>query len=83
MDRPANKSVSGFKAIKESLEKEKKQLKANALRGRSPHNANSLSRSKFNASTVSKKRTNTIFDKPPNAAVKLKKYDGTVVSTSY
>ena len=80
LEKPSKKSLSGFKAIKESIEKEKKDLKPRA-RGKSP--INSMSKTKFNASTVSKIDTNSIFAKPPNPNVRPKRYEGTVVSPLY
>ncbi len=50
-------------------------------RGKSP--INSMSRTKFNASTVSKIQTNSIFAKPPNPHVKAKQYQGTFVNPNY
>jgi len=54
-------------------------MKVNPSRGKSPHNVSSLSRSKFDASTVSKINKNSIFSNPPNPRVGQKKYDGTLV----
>jgi hypothetical protein len=42
-----------------------------------------MSKSKFNASTVSKIQTNSIFAKPPNTNVKSKRYEGVFVSSNY
>ena len=58
-------------------------MKANPVRGKSPHNVSSLSRSKFDASTVSKVKTNSIFAKPPNPSVMPKKYEGNIVTSCH
>jgi hypothetical protein len=42
-----------------------------------------MSRTKFNASTVSKIDNNSIFAKPPNPNVHSKRYEGTVVPPLY
>jgi len=52
-------------------------LKANPGRGKSP--INSTSKSKFNASTVSKIQPDSIFAKPPNPNIRSKKYEGNFV----
>jgi hypothetical protein len=40
---------------------------------------NSMSRTKFNASTVSKIKASGIFGNPPNANIPPKKYEGALV----
>ena len=42
-----------------------------------------MSRTKFNASTVSKIDTNSIFGKPPNPNARSKRYEGTTLSPLY
>lgn len=81
-----SKSPLGFRAVKESLEKEKKSVLASSSlkkRAGQPHGS-SFGKSKFGASSMNKSNLNLrgIFASPPNPNVSPKAYEGELVVES-